>query len=309
MDILRSYTSISETTDTLFSICIYNQSISDVKKYFENELEKAKKISNINKKIKINNRLFQFIKYLQDNFEENLIMNHIFLLYDKVINYELTKKNIQTAHLYKLQTIFVKCDTYFHINYFIDFFYNFQFIYSIKINKNDYSIIQLNKYKIKELEHGKVHNEQQLIDVIDILRKTENYKDLILLFGNHSWIDKIIIKNTIIYKNIINDNEIYEIYEKEKMKENHNLLKKRIDDIKNENTNLDLYVFGKIRNAIETYSLKELYIEDKKLERLKTIINEEYFNFRIIPIKSLEPFDIANTFIKDYNGIIGIKYF
>jgi hypothetical protein len=90
-------------------------------------------------------------------------------------------------------------------------------------------------------------------------------------------------------------------------------LEKKLGDIKNPNTNIDLYIFGKIKyeikEAVESYMVKELYIDNNKIEKLREIIPEEFLNFKIIPIKSLENCDIASLFIKDYNGIMGIKYY
>jgi hypothetical protein len=59
----------------------------------------------------------------------------------------------------------------------------------------------------------------------------------------------------------------------------------------------------------ENYLLKELYIEEEKLEKLKTFVSEEFFNFKIFPIKVIEQGDIADNFIKNFNGIMGIKYY
>ena len=64
-----------------------------------------------------------------------------------------------------------------------------------------------------------------------------------------------------------------------------------------------------IKDAIEAYSLKELYIEERKLDLLKDILEPEYFNFKIILIKSFQAGDIGDKFITDYKGLMGIKYF
>ena len=97
------------------------------------------------------------------------------------------------------------------------------------------------------------------------------------------------------------------------MKKNHILLEKKLKEIQNEKTNLDLFLFGKlkfeIKDAIESYLIKELYIDEKKITILKKNVEESYLNFKIIPIKSIENGDIADNFIKDYNGIMAIKYF
>ena len=311
MNKLKEYTNIDDSIETLYSIYIYNKKVKEVVNYFEDELEKAKKINNIIKKNKINNRLFNFIKYLNDNYEEESLLNSIFLIHDKIILYELKKVEIEIAEHYNFPKIFVKCDTKFLIEYFIDLFYNLTFIYAIKINSNEYSTIKLNSNKMKIIEHGKINNEQKIVELIDNIRKNENYKDFIIIIGNVKIPSNI--KNIIFSKDLLNNNEIYSLYEYEIMKEYNNLLRKRLDELKNENTNLDLFVFGKlkfeIKEAIESYALKELYIETKKLENLKRFISDEFLNFKIIPIKSLEDGDDASIFIKDYNGLMGIKYF
>ena len=311
MNKLKEYTSIDDSIETLYSIYIYNKKVKEVVNYFEDELEKAKKINNPIKKNKINNRLFNFIKYLNDNYEEELLLNSIFLVHDKIIPYQLKKVEIEIAEHYNFPKIFVKCDTKFLIDYFIDLFYNLTFIYAIKINKNEYSIIKLNSNKIKIIEHGKINNEQKIVELIENIRNTQNYKDFIIIIGNVKIPSNI--KNIIFSKDLLNNDAIYLLYENEIMKENNILLKKRLDELKNENTNLDLFVFGKlkfeIKDAIESYALKELYIETKKLENLKKIISDEFLNFKIIPIKSLENGDDAFNFIKNYNGLMGFKYF
>ena len=311
MNKLKEYISIEDNIETLYSIYIYNKKVKEVVNYFEDELDKAKKINNPVKKNKINNRLFNFIKYLNDNYEEELLLNSIFLIDDKIIPYQLKKVEIEIAEHYNFPKIFVKCDTKFLIDYFIDLFYNLTFIYAIKINSNEYSIIKLNSNKMKIIEHGKVNNEQKIVELIDNIRNTQNYKDFIIIIGNVKIPSNI--KNIIFSKDLLNNNEIYSLYEYEIMKENNILLRKRLDELKNENTNLDLFVFGKlkfeIKEAIESYALKELYIETKKLENLKKFIDNEFLNFKIIPIKSLENGDDAFNFIKDYNGLMGIKYF
>ena len=72
---------------------------------------------------------------------------------------------------------------------------------------------------------------------------------------------------------------------------------------------LPRYLKIEIKDAIESYSIKELYIEEKKLNKLKEFIDHTLLNFKIINIKSLENNDIADSFIKNYNGIMGIKYY
>jgi hypothetical protein len=170
----------------------------------------------------------------------------------------------------------------------------------------------MNKTKEKELECKKITHDQKIIDEIENVRKNHNYKDNIIIYGNSPYLNKISnIKEVIIHNDFLNKEEVYTLYENENMKKKHILLEKKLNDLKNENT--DLYVFGKlkmeIKEAIETYMLKELYIENKKYDKLKTFIDDAYLNFNVITIKSIESGDIGDMFIKNYNGIMGIKYY
>ncbi len=64
-----------------------------------------------------------------------------------------------------------------------------------------------------------------------------------------------------------------------------------------------------IKEHIENYMLKELFIEERKIKILEGIVEKETLNFRIIPIRSLQTGDIGQEFIDKYNGLMGIKYF
>lgn len=312
MNILKEYKNIEENTDTLISILIIEKKYNEIIKFIQDQLNKANKITNPIKKNKINNRFYSLLKFIEENYNEESIINDIFLIHDKLIHYKLNENEIKITKIYNLK-IFLKCETFFYIDYFIDLFYNFNFIYSFKINKNDLCISKINKNKEKELENFKINNEQKIYEEIENIRKN-NYKDIIIIYGNSPLLTKIDIniKNIIIEKKIINREEVYNLYELEIIKNNNLQLEKRLLDIQNSNTNLDLYVFGKlkeIKEEIENYSLKELYIEDKKLEKLRKIVDNNFLNFKIIEIKSLKDGDIAYNFIKDYNGIMGIKYY
>jgi hypothetical protein len=108
--------------------------------------------------------------------------------------------------------------------------------------------------------------------------------------------------------------ELYKWIEKETQLGYHKLLHQRLEELKNPNTNTDLYVFGKLKidflYHIENYLLKELFIDNVKLQKLKLWVQDSsLFNFKIYPLVSLEPNDEVDLFFKDYNGLMGIKYY
>jgi hypothetical protein len=225
---------------------------------------------------------------------------------------------LNVAKEYNMRNYFTKIDTFFHVEYLIDFFTNFYFIYHLKVNKNEAILTKMNKNKEKEIYNSKSISESGFNDLCNRIRNEYNYKENIFVSGNSPALFAKIISNINSNKNIILKNEnlsrndVWELYENELMKLNILELDKRMIELNNPKY-VDLYVFGKlkveIKEAMECYALKELFIEEKKFEKLKEFVEPQCFNFKIYLIRSLEVGDSACNFINSYNGIMGIKYY
>lgn len=315
MDELKKFINIRNSLDVLYTILIYNKSVSSILNDIEIQRQKAKNISNPVKKHKIMERLFLFENYLNNNYNiDTDIINSIFLIDESVYRYDLTNAMLSIAKEYNMRDYFTKIDTFFHVEYLIDFFTNFNFIYHLKVNKNDVSLTKMNKNKEKEIYNSKSITESGFNDLCNRIRSEYNYKENIFVSGNSSALFAKInnVKNIIIKNDNLSRNDVWELYENELMKLNIVELDKRLIELENPKY-VDLYVFGKlkieIKEAMECYALKELFIEEKKLEKLKEFVEPEYFNFKIYTIRSLEVGDSASNFINSYNGIMGIKYY
>ncbi len=315
MDELKKFINIRNSIDVLYTILIYNKSVSSILNDIEIQRQKAKNISNPLKKHKIMERLFLFENYLNNNYNiDTDIINSIFLIDESVYRYDLTNAMLSIAKEYNMRDYFTKIDTFFHVEYLIDFFTNFNFIYHLKVNKNDVSLTKMNKNKEKEIYNSKSITESGFNDLCNRIRSEYNYKENIFVSGNSLALFAKInnVKNIIIKNDNLSRNDVWELYENELMKLNIVELDKRLIELENPKY-VDLYVFGKlkveIKEAMECYALKELFIEEKKLEKLKEFVEPEYFNFKIYTIRSLEVGDSASNFINSYNGIMGIKYY
>jgi hypothetical protein len=319
MDELKKFINIRNTLDVLYTILIYNKSVPSILNDIEEQRIKAKNISNPVKKHKIMERLFLFENYLNNNYNlGETIINSIFLIDESVYRYDLTNEMLSIAKEYNMRNYFTKIDTFFHVEYLIDFFTNFYFIYHVKINKNEAILTKMNKNKEKEMYNSKSITESGFNDLCNRIRAEYNYKENIFVSGNSPALFAKINSNINSNKNIIIKNEnlsrndVWDLYERELMKLNIVELDKRMIELNNPKY-VDLYVFGKlkveIKEAMECYALKELFIEEKKLEKLKEFVSPECFNFKIYIIRSLEVGDSACNFINSYNGIMGIKYY
>ena len=314
MNILNEYKDFEENNETLFTIYFCNKIKDEVILILNKELNKFGNIQNLSKKNKLNNRLYN-LKLRIEKLEDDAVINSIFLLKDDIFEYKLKTENINTISEYKLRDFYVKTDIKFNIDYLKDLFENFDFNYSCEINKNNLKFKKINKNKNQIISCSKFTNDKNLIEIINNFILEHKINEL-LIYGvsnyfkciNNEKNSKIILKEEELDNNSIND-----IFYKIKYEKNNILLEKKLNELSNENTNLDLFVFGKLKKeiltSIEYYQLKELYIEERKLEKLKQFVDDSYLNFKIIPIQIIKEGDIASKFIKDYNGLMGIKYY
>jgi hypothetical protein len=297
--------------ESILSIMFYKKSFIWVIETLNDLLQKVKNIDNSIKRNKLSNHYFALKKYIEDSYDENSIFSSLFFVNSKVYEYVLTKDESKVIEEYKIRDYLLYCDSIFKTQYFQDLFYNFDFNYSFIVNKNECVIKKWNQNKDKIVESGKYDKE-----LYEKIRKVYNYKNMIYIYGNHSKGNKDILTlsspKIILDKDDYSRNEICEISEKEELKANHIILQQRLQDLQNQQK-IDLFVFGKlkfeIKDAIESYSIKELFIQKDKYQKLHSWIDKDAFNFKVYFIDRIESGDIGDTFIQNYNGVMGIKYY
>ncbi len=315
MAIIQNFQEITCENDiheSILSIMFYKKNSTWIIETLNDLLQKVKNIDNVMKRNKLNNRYFMLKKNIEDLYEEESILYSLFFVSDKVYEYKLNKEECKVIEEYKIRDYLLYAESNFKINYFKDLFYNLDFYYSFIINKNDCIIKKWNQYKDKIVESGKYDKE-----FYEKIRKVHNYKNIIYIYGNNvkNIKDIVTLSNPkiILEKDDYSRNELYEISQKEEMKANHVLLQQRLLDLQNDKK-IDLFVFGKlkfeIKDAIEAYLIKELFIQKEKYEKLQTFVEDKSaFNFKVFFIDKIENGDIGDQFIQNYNGIMGIKYY
>jgi hypothetical protein len=275
--------------------------------YLDDLLAKIQKIGNSNKRKKLNDNLYRLILSLKNKNPELVCSTLYFINDEQVHSLELTSHQISLSKEYKLVNPYYKSGEKFECAYFSDFFLNEKFLV----------YIQLQKLKVNAKQWTLTKEKSWTKDSKDDKELEKYLEELKIKFGivyingfnsttfNPQWLVKM--------DTHYSRNDFFVWVEKNKQLKHHLALEKRLNDLQNSKTNLDLYLFGKLKQdilpAIENYQLKELYIERKKLEKLKTFVEPEALNFTIIPIDSIERGDVGDRFIQDYNGLMGIRYF
>ena len=314
MNQLKEFKKYEENKETLITIYFYNIKKEEVIDLINKELNKISVIQNISIKKKLNDRFYN-LRVKIDKIGENTIINSLFLLNDEIFEYKFTQENINTIKDYKLRNLYIKKDVIFDIDYIIDLFTNFEFNYCCQVSKNHLKFKKINNNKNKIIIKNKFINKKNMIEIINNFILEHKIIELLIsgLNNNIKCINNEKNNKLLVEEGELSHEEINKYFYNRKYDKNNILLEKKLNELSNSNTNLDLFVFGKLKkeilSAIECYQLKELYIEERKLEKLKQFVDDSYFNFNIIPIQVINSGDIADKFIKDYNGLMGIKYY
>ena len=315
ISVLKTYKKYEENNETLITIYFYNIKKEEAINLVQKELNKISLIQNLSKKKKLNSRFYN-LKLKLEKEMDNSVISSLYLINDEIFEYIFNEENIKTINEYKLKDLYVKKDIIFDIDYLLDVFTNFNFNYICHVQKSNLKLKIINTNKNKLLTETKFTNEKNMIEIINnyILEHKINE---ILVYGlnlNMKCLNDEKNKKILFENNDFSSSQVNEYFYKRKCEKNNELLEKKLNELTNPNTNLELFVFGKLKKeileSIENFQLKELYIEKRKLDILKQCISDEScLNFKIIEIESLIDGDIASQFFNDYKGLMGIKYF
>jgi hypothetical protein len=281
---------------------------SNVLLFVEEQLKKAQNIGNNIRRKKVNDALYGWLNALRGEDPDRVISRLVFLGAGWI---DLKQDQIDIARAFKLVNPYYRAGDRYECTYFRDFFLNKEFDCFIRVvDKSKMQVHEWTRTKerslIKDLKNLNTH-----------LQELWQKYNQIYIHGSAAAVAAAAAAGTgdcvLVDASVTHREHFFEWKEKRAMLEHHALLQQRLDAIQNPKTNLDLYVFGKLRPviipAIEAYALKELFIDESKIDRLRQLAPSEALNFRLLPIRTLEKGDVADRFISEYNGLMGIRYF
>ena len=74
---------------------------------------------------------------------------------------------------------------------------------------------------------------------------------------------------------------------------------------------IDLFVFGRknVRDEILSYTVKKLFVTSDIFSKYKQNIPSECFNFEVNIVDKNTPGDYGDQLIKNFEGVIAVKYY
>lgn len=291
--------------ESLFTCIFHDIKADEVVKKLDHHLKKVQAINNSYRRKYINDRLYNFITELK-TIDGNTQINAVYLVGKDVNKSKLRKKELKILREYDIDKYIFRFANIFDIEYLVSLFTDLEFNDAIQLKNNTLKWYKVNSTKRKKVDEY----EKKSLDVEEYVKSNDINKCVI--FGSSSSLKKIKNKSL----NVINKNlsweEVMDEFTRMKIQENHKLLSSAFDMLDNEKTSSKI-IYGKlekeIKEAIEMYRVKELYIDSKSLKTLKSKIDKDYFNFKIILIESFKKGDVGDKLIKDYNGVLGVAYY
>jgi hypothetical protein len=299
---LKQYENITDKFNSLFTILIFDTKYKDFNYFLKEKLEKIQNISNSFKRKYFNDRLYNFIIYLDNIYKNDNIINSVYFISKNIIEHKLDKE-IDELQNFNIKNILYFNDEFFKIDYLNDLLYNINYRHVIHINNKTINYSIITKTKGKNL----ITNTSGKINIKEFIK--DNNIKFCLIYGVSSILRNLDLKQHILFQNNLTKEKILEEFNNYDMLKLHKRLNETIDLINNEKT-INRVVFGKdLINAINFNQIKTLFCSPKKLKKVYDNFEKDILNFEIIEIKSLDKGDIGEKFRKEYNGIIGYTYY
>lgn len=327
--VLKDFEGIVDKYESLFTIITYNMSTNDIIANITTKINNINNIKNNFKKKYLNDRLYNFINWLNENCIDSKI-NSIFLINNNINEIKLSSDNIKLLKKYEISQFIFLHDNHFKTDYIHKLLNDLDFYDVIKLEKNklihtklnstkhiiintvDIKKIDINKY-IREtmlgLKSGPMSGQKSgpmLGPKSEPMSKSGPTPCLV-----HGAIKDKIFDTDVIFneKDKLTNNEILDIFEQHNMLKIHDTLSEYLLYLNNEKL-IDKLIFGNdIVKAILNYKIKTLFCTDKMLAKVRSTIPVEYLNFEIVQVISLAKSDIGDKLHSDFNGIIGIAYY
>lgn len=292
----------------LYTILVHDHTNEELIDIVKKKLENInKKISNSFKKKLINDKIYSFINYLESEMNRSEKVNSIFLINDKINRIDMSLSEKSFCKNWNISKFTFEFDEEFKIDYLMELLSTKMIKCVFKFDKSSYSVVHLDSTKSKVIENHSSLNEDSIITYI-------NQHKPVVIYGMCSILKKLShleSKNLSILNRHMTNDEILEFIRIKNIEFNQEVFKTEFLDNINNPALLDKLIFGKknISEAINNFLIKKLFINPKLYKILKNNADSSTLNFEIIIVQSLKSGDFGHDLNKNYNGMVGIKYY
>jgi len=293
---------ITTKNKMLYTFCFYKITTDTVLDYLSKLLEKISSMKDNFKKNIANERVYGLKSHIE-MYNPSELINAIYLIDDKntVKAFGLEKSHIGVLSDFKIPCSQYWCDEIYNIEYLEKLVSTDQLVNVIYAEGSSGKLIQIDSVKNKH--HEMTGNLENLItsNKVELIFGTPNtvqglqkkYPDRQFFSGK--------LSNEQVWNQIVSNANL-----KTQSKFNTEVLSQMSHTDK-----IDLFVFGRkhVRETILAYGVKKLFVTPDIYKKFKTNLPPECFNFEVYVVDTVSPGDYGDVLIKNYDGVIAVKYF
>jgi hypothetical protein len=304
--IFSEYRNEKDKFESQYTVVIYDYAVEKLLEKVKHQINLANTSRDKVKRTYLNDKLYGFRKFIE-NKKADVILNCVFLVGKdgKIEEITLEKPWLAVLKDFGVDNFIFKHGEYFEIDYLEELFLDTTYKHVLHVNNNKLTHYYMNKTK-KKIAYSEESKSLNIEEYIAI-----NIPEKCIVHGVSGLLKNIKLGSHILSAKNLRDEEIFEIFEKEQMLENHKKLDEWLENISNPKMNHRL-VFGKnkdIKEKIENGELGTLFCTYETLQYMKTIIPRESFNFDVYVIKTFRENDAGFKLKTSYDGALGITYY
>ena len=294
----NKYKQITDKYESLYIFVIFEVTRDEMEENFIRFFKMLDSISDPKRKAFLKSRINDFKKNIDSTKEP--IINGIYLVGESIKYFPIEKYYIETLKMFKTNKYNYKFGKNYDIIWLKNLVLDRKYVNVVKVKNNDIIISKINSTK-QLCTYNETIKSMNLLDILKLkMEKDINF----MIHGNSNNLKQLIdYKNKLclgIFNKELSLEEITDYIEDslyiENIKELEELLKK-IDDPK--------LVFGNdIIDQAESGFIKTVYCSLEKIEKYSKIDN-----LQIKIIKSSKKVETINNFLKNFDSVLGIKYY
>ncbi len=308
MSDFSQYKSYKDKFDSLYIFVINNSTYDELNSKLDNIIKNMDNITDSIKRIFLKSRISKFKEHINEN-KVNEIIDGIFFVSEKIEIECLNKNHKESLQFFSHPKITYSYGKTYDLEWLSHLITNKEYINVFQIKNNDIKYFILNETKKKYIYQDSIKN----IDIKSVINKhiiknKDEKSDKYFLYGTSSQLKNYQDTNCFQYINtskILEDEEIINYYKMDKYRKNN----EELQDILNKVTHpkfINKIVFGDdIYLELDNSMIEKIYITDNHVDLDKI---KEY-NANLIFVKSFNNGDDIDIFTKNYNGLLGIKYY
>ena len=304
MEIFNNYKNDTDRFESLYTIVIYNNPVTDTLNRLQHHLALINLISDKFKRQYLYSRLDNFKEYIKNRYDGGNITN-IFLIGREMSVIDIIDRWKVIIEEFDVDPFIFRNGEHYDIDFLQNLLTDNIYYNVIMVSPNKFVHSYYNQTKRKRI------HQTNNFKISDLLAYLQELDSICIVHGTSNLLSNLIsmdLPSHVVLNKLLRDEEIIEVYDRHNNTKNSMKLDQCLSKMLHPIFGKRL-IFGKdIQAKIFDMQLETLFCSPSMAQKVAKRIPEELKKFELIIIRSYGD-DIGKRLEKDYNGIVGISYY